>query len=184
MVAVGVVLVSPQKHVIPHAFSPTEPWSNNMTEHNALLIGLEVTKEVGAKNLKVYGYSMFIVNQVCKEYVVQHEDLISYYEVDSKMEKESNILCIRYLLRQLNVHADAFASLVASLALSARASKKFLVFTDDLYCPRPLIERNQALTKIANDQKDLATSTDPVQKHWRFPFIDLFLYEILSDDPL
>ena len=37
---VGIVLVSPQNYVIPRAFSLTEPYSNNIAEYNALLIGM------------------------------------------------------------------------------------------------------------------------------------------------
>ena len=39
---VGVVFISPQNHVLPRAFSLTEPCSNNVTEYNALLIGLQL----------------------------------------------------------------------------------------------------------------------------------------------
>ena len=37
---VGVVFVSPYNHILPHAFSLTEPCSNNVAEYNALLIGV------------------------------------------------------------------------------------------------------------------------------------------------
>jgi len=37
---VGVVFISPNDHVLPHAFSLTEPCSNNVAEYNALLISL------------------------------------------------------------------------------------------------------------------------------------------------
>jgi len=37
---VGVVFISPHNHVLPRAFSLTEPCSNNVAEYNALLIGL------------------------------------------------------------------------------------------------------------------------------------------------
>src|SRR4051812_38740607 len=37
---IGIVLILPQNHVIPHALSLTEPCTNNVTEYNALLIGL------------------------------------------------------------------------------------------------------------------------------------------------
>lgn len=51
MAGVGFVLVSPQKHVTPHAFILTEACSNNVLEYNALLIGMEVAREVGGKNI-------------------------------------------------------------------------------------------------------------------------------------
>jgi len=39
---VGVVVVSPNDHVLPRAFSLTKSCSNNMVEYNALLIGLQL----------------------------------------------------------------------------------------------------------------------------------------------
>lgn len=64
---------------------------------------------------------MLIVNKVRGEYEVRHEDLIPYHEVTSKMVKEFNCFYIRYLPRKQNAHADAIASLIASLALSIGA---------------------------------------------------------------
>ena len=61
---VGVVLVSPQNYVIPRAFKLTESCSNNVAEYNALMIGMQITDEIGVKNLKAYGDSKLIVNQV------------------------------------------------------------------------------------------------------------------------
>jgi len=37
---VGVIFVSPENHILPRAFSLTEPFSNNVAKYNALLIGL------------------------------------------------------------------------------------------------------------------------------------------------
>ena len=69
-------MVSPQNHVLPRAFSLTEPCSNNVAEYNALLIGLDLAKGLGIKNLEAYGDSKLIVNQVTGEYEVKNKDLI------------------------------------------------------------------------------------------------------------
>src|SRR4051812_35263937 len=42
---VGIVLISPQNHVIPLVFSLTEPCTNNVVEYNALLIGLQLAHQ-------------------------------------------------------------------------------------------------------------------------------------------
>jgi len=65
-----VVLISPHNNVIPRAFSLTESCSNNISECNALLIGMQLVKEIGVKNLKAYADSKLIVNQVHEEYEV------------------------------------------------------------------------------------------------------------------
>jgi len=67
---VGVVLISPHNYVISRVFSLTEPCSNNILEYNALLIGMQLAEEIGVKNLKAYGDSNLIVNEIRWEYEV------------------------------------------------------------------------------------------------------------------
>ena len=59
---VGVVFTSPQNHILPRAFSLTTPYSNNVAEYNALLIGLQLAHEMGVRYLEAYGDSKLIVN--------------------------------------------------------------------------------------------------------------------------
>ncbi|XP_020249321.1 uncharacterized protein LOC109826716 [Asparagus officinalis] len=64
IVGVGVVLTSPHGHVLPRAFSLTEPCTNNVAEYNELIIGLELAKELGIKHLEAYGDYQLIVKQM------------------------------------------------------------------------------------------------------------------------
>ena len=45
----GVVFVSPENHVLSRAFSLTESCSNNIAEYNALLIVLQVARQIGVR---------------------------------------------------------------------------------------------------------------------------------------
>ena len=58
----GVVFVSPENHVLSHAFSLMESYSNNIDEYNTLLIGLQLAKKIGVQYLEAYGNSKLIVN--------------------------------------------------------------------------------------------------------------------------
>jgi len=51
---VGVIIISPQNHVLPRAFSLTEIYSNNVAEYNSLLIGLQLGYEMGVRYLEAY----------------------------------------------------------------------------------------------------------------------------------
>ena len=75
----GVVFVSPNIPVLPRACSLTESCSNNVMEYNALLIGLQLTQQMGVKYLEAYGDSKLIINHIKGEYEVWHEDLIPYH---------------------------------------------------------------------------------------------------------
>ena len=46
---VGVVLIFPYNYVIPRAFSLTNPCSNNISEYNAFVIGMQLAKKIGVK---------------------------------------------------------------------------------------------------------------------------------------
>ena len=83
--SVGIVFISPQNHVLPRAFSLTEPCSNNVAEYNALIISLQLAHEMGVRYLEAYGDSKLIINQVKGEYEVRHGDLVPYYYAVTKM---------------------------------------------------------------------------------------------------
>src|SRR3954463_3290550 len=85
---VGIVLISPQDHVIPRAFSLIEPCTNNVAEYNALLIGLQLAHQLGVRNLQAYGDSELIVNQLPGEYEVRSNDLIPYFNSALKMSEQ------------------------------------------------------------------------------------------------
>jgi len=76
---VGLVFISPENHILLHAFSLTESYSNNLAEYNALLIALQLAQRMGVEYLEAYGDSKLTINQVKGEYKVRHEDLIPYH---------------------------------------------------------------------------------------------------------
>jgi len=88
---------------------------------------MQIADEIGVKNLEAYGDSKLIVNQVRGEYEVRHEDLISYYNTTIYMAERFKNFFIDHVPRQQNAHADALASLAASLALPAGVVEKILV---------------------------------------------------------
>ena len=65
---IGILFVSPNKYMIPHAFSLLEPCSNNAAEYQALIIGLELALEYGITMLEAFGDSQLIVNQMNQKY--------------------------------------------------------------------------------------------------------------------
>ena len=95
----GVVFISSQNHVLPRAFSLTEPCSNNVAEYNALLIGLQLAHEMGVHCLEDYGDSKLIINQVKEEYEVRHGDLVPYYHAVTKMASSFNGFYISHVSR-------------------------------------------------------------------------------------
>jgi len=66
---------------------------------------------------------------------------------------------IGHVPRQQNAHADALASLAASLALPAGATKKVLVYSRDLYCCKFVLKDSKTPKGDLQLKEVLETST-------------------------
>ena len=88
---VGIVLISPQHHVIPRAFTLTKPCFNNVAEYNALLIGMTIAQGLGIRNLEAYSDSQLIVCQVQGSYAVRKPDLVPNYEATMQQHINSKV---------------------------------------------------------------------------------------------
>ena len=58
---VDILFVSPDRYIIPHAFSLLEPCSNNVAQYQALIIGMKLALESSFTRLEVLGDSQLIV---------------------------------------------------------------------------------------------------------------------------
>ena len=133
---VGVVFFSPHNYDLLHAFSLMEPYSNNVVEYNALLIGLQLAQWMGVKYFEAYGDFKLKVNQIKREYKVGHEDLISYHHVVIKLANIFDSFYISHVSRLQNTRVDTLATLSATLTLSTDTSYRLTVATRHLCWPR------------------------------------------------
>ncbi|XP_050233412.1 uncharacterized protein LOC126681899 [Mercurialis annua] len=73
-----ILIVSPQDLVFRMSFSLTFQCTNNQAEYEALIIGLEVLAELGAKAIQVKGDSLLVIKQVIGEFKCESDVLIKY----------------------------------------------------------------------------------------------------------
>ncbi|XP_020272188.1 uncharacterized protein LOC109847370 [Asparagus officinalis] len=133
---VGVVLVSPQNHVLLREFSLIEPCSNNVVEYNALLIGLDLAKKLGVKHLEAYGDSKLVINQLKGKFEVRHVDLVPYHETAIILANSFKGFYIDYVPHLKNTYAGALASLAATLALPKMITQRITVASKQLFWPK------------------------------------------------
>ena len=58
---VGVVLVSPEKHILPDSFILVDLRSNNVAEYQALILGLQMAIGMRIKNLDINDDSQLVI---------------------------------------------------------------------------------------------------------------------------
>ncbi len=84
--------------------------TNNQAEYTALLIGLQVCREMGAEDISVFADSELLVKQMKGEYKVKHPLLLPLYTEAKKLTSGLKKFRISHIPRAQNAHADALAN--------------------------------------------------------------------------
>uniref|UniRef100_A0A2N9GNC8 Uncharacterized protein n=1 Tax=Fagus sylvatica TaxID=28930 RepID=A0A2N9GNC8_FAGSY len=114
---IGAVLVSPKGQQTPIAVKLGFDCTNNMTEYEACIVGLQVALEFGAYELEVFGDSLLIVSQTNGEWQARDPKLIPYQQYISRLVPKFKYITFTYTPRAHNHFADALATLASLIKL-------------------------------------------------------------------
>lgn len=84
--------------------------TNNQAEYTALLIGLRLSREMGAEDISVFADSELLVKQMRGEYKVKHPLLLPLYTEAKTLTSGLKKFRITHIPRAQNAHADALAN--------------------------------------------------------------------------
>ncbi|CAM8886700.1 unnamed protein product [Rhodiola kirilowii] len=172
----GVVFVSPENHLLPFSFTLTQLCSNNMAEYQALLLGLQMARQISIDKMDIYGDSQLVINQVLGDYEVRKDDLIPYHRHATQLLNEFDSISIGHVPRSANKLADALTNLAANLALGAEETMSIPV------CNRwvvPPLEENEKNMESSN----VVYAYEIEREDWRQPIIDFLDHQKLPADP-
>ncbi|KAA0059013.1 uncharacterized protein E6C27_scaffold233G00330 [Cucumis melo var. makuwa] len=68
----GIVLIYPEKHMLPYNFALVELCSNNVAQYQALIIGLQMALDIGVSLIEIYGDSKLIIDQLSLHVMLKH----------------------------------------------------------------------------------------------------------------
>ena len=77
---IGVLLISPKGTYIPFFGRLNFPATNNATEYEACIMGLQAAQGLGEKELEVYRDSTLIISQIQNKWKIKEEMLMPYHE--------------------------------------------------------------------------------------------------------
>jgi ribonuclease HI len=98
----SVVLISPSKEAIHFSFKLHFKTTNNIAEYEALLLGLNSTKEMGIKGMKVFRDANLIIQQVNSTFQANDVRLKAYRDEVWKIRDSFSIFDISYVPRAMN----------------------------------------------------------------------------------
>ena len=114
----GAVLVSSKGQKIPVSVKLNFDCTNNVTEYEACIVGLQVTLEFGAYDLSVFGDSLLIISQIEGKWQAQDTKLILYQKCVNHLIPKFQNITFAYLPRAHNQFADALATLASMVKLA------------------------------------------------------------------
>ena len=110
----GIVVITLEGIKLEHSFRLGFKASNNKADYEALLAGLRVVSQLGAREVEVYSDSRLVVNQVQGTFEAKDPQMMEYLRlVKQIMDYFLNVKVVQ-VARAHNQHADFLATLVSS----------------------------------------------------------------------
>jgi ribonuclease HI len=117
--AAAAVATSPDGDVLGERNAYLGETTNNVAEYHALLLGLELARELGATQVEVVNDSELVARQIGGEYKVKHAGLRPLYLEAMRALREFDAWAVRPVRREQNVRADELVNETLDEALSA-----------------------------------------------------------------
>jgi ribonuclease HI len=106
----GVFFVSPSQETISLSYKLEFETTNNVAEYEALVLGMKAAKEMGIKEIAIFGDAELIIQQVRNIYRAKHPRLRNYRnEVWDLIDHFFSAFNISFIPREDNVVADSLA---------------------------------------------------------------------------
>ena len=124
----GIVIITPKGIKLEHSFRLGFRASNNEANYEALLAGLKVASDLGAREVEIYSNSRLVVNQVQGNFEAKDPRMVEYLQLVKKtIDHFLNVKVVQVAKGQ-NHHTDSLATLASSLTEEVpRLSKVELV---------------------------------------------------------
>ncbi|GJT33746.1 reverse transcriptase domain-containing protein [Tanacetum coccineum] len=121
----GLILTNPEGMEFTYALRFRFDATNNKAEYEALIVGLNIAKQMGVKNLQANVDLRLVASQVNGTYVAKENDMVRYLEKVKTFINNFKAFSIKQVPRSENKKADALSK-IASTSF-AHLSKQVLV---------------------------------------------------------
>ncbi|KAL0401756.1 UNVERIFIED_CONTAM: hypothetical protein Slati_4205500 [Sesamum latifolium] len=148
----GIVITSPQGEDLEFAVKFDFKAFNNEAEYEALVIGMRMAHEAGARHLLAYSDSYLIVNQIEGTFEAKEESMIQYLQQIKELRTSFDQFQIIQIPREENVKADCLSKLASALedCRTRHITIQYLPEARSLLAVQPITTRVDWRTLITN----------------------------------
>ncbi|XP_068475087.1 uncharacterized protein [Phaseolus vulgaris] len=134
----GIILEGPNGLLIEQALRFSFKASNNQAEYEALLAGMLLAKDMGARSLLAKSDSLLVTGQVTGEYQAKDPQMAAYLRYVQILKGSFAVFELVHVLREQNARAD----LLAKLASSGKGGRPRTVIQETLKTPQTFTADN------------------------------------------
>jgi ribonuclease HI len=157
----GVVFVSPTQETISLSYKLEFEATNNVTEYEALILGLRVAREMGIQEVAVFGDAELVVQQVRSAYQAKHPRLRSYRnEAWDLIDSFFSAFNISFIPREENAVADSLATSASNFKVPLPPKLRYDV--EVKY--RPSIPDNVKHWKVFEDDLEIKKFLETIEE--------------------
>ncbi|KAL0361046.1 UNVERIFIED_CONTAM: hypothetical protein Sradi_3789100 [Sesamum radiatum] len=190
----GILLQGPNGVEIEVAVRLSFPTTNNEAEYKALILGLELEQEAGARDLEVYTDSQLVAMQIEGAYETRERFFILYLKKAKEMIAKFDRCAIQQIPRCENDKANAlskFGAIIAGIKdrrITMMIKEKVMI--DEIIEIETIGNQESWMDEITRFLRDGVEPTDPMVakrikfKANRFTLVDYQLYKRTVDGPL
>jgi ribonuclease HI len=104
--AVAAVAATPEGEPLGERKASIGEATNNVAEYRALLLGLELARQLGASEVELINDSELVARQIGGEYKVKHAGLKPLYQEAMRALRDFDGWAVRSVRREQNTRAD------------------------------------------------------------------------------
>jgi len=167
----GVVLEGPNDLLIEQALKFVFKASNNQADYEALIVGMLLAKEMGARSLLAKSDSQLVTRQVTGEYQAKDPHIAAYLRYVQVLKGAFMAFELVHVPREQNARAD----LLAKLASSGKGERQRTVIQETLKTPRTFMADNKVdVPHVSTSRERPRSHRSLIQDTTRVPSISVY----------